>query len=775
MPDLERLYNAIERAAETAYGGDEGDLSQQRAEAVDAYLGKNTMPAPDGRSQVVDRTVYETIQWMLPSLARIFANGDDVVELPPLGPDDEEGAKQEAQYLNYLILQKNNWFEVFTTAAKDALLTKAGYIYAYKEKRRQVELEKYERQTQEGVALIMQDKPEVLKLEEYPDEDAQPQPMIDPMTGQPAIGPDGQPIMAPPPMLYDLEIRRVKEDVSHCIEVLPPERCRVSEKHKQVQLVGCPYFEYFDWVSVSDLRKDGYKIDDDDIRDSSEAYDAPEDVSRDQYYENQSERNEVDPSMRRVRTRYVWIQHDYDEDGVAELNYSVVVAKKIVHREECNDIPVGVLCPDPLPHRHVGLSIADNTVDIQAIKTAVWRQGLDNLYLSNNPLKYADPQLANLDDMLVSRPGGTVRLRPGAVFGQNFGVMPIPFVFPQAVEALGFLEQVTEGRTGVNRYFQGTDQNALNKTSSGIQQLSTMAAQRVEQVARHFANGIERLFAVLHAQVLKGGHQADTVKLRGQWVQIDPATWRRRTDFRISVGYAAGNKDAQVNRLMLLANMQKEALMGGLPIVNAQNVYETAIEMTKASDFASPERFWQDPSNAPPPAPPQPDVTVMAMETLKAQTEEKVKGAEIVSEEKISAAELAFEKYKAELDAQVKLALANAQAQNTREVETIKAHNAAGLKQLEGAQQSQMKEREIQLKQQPAQELASQAQQLSQQLVEAVESMKQALQIVLTAKRTIRRGKDGRAEGVDITGPDGAVIASQKVQRGANGQIEGAG
>jgi hypothetical protein len=775
VPDKERLYNAIERAAETAYGGDEGDLSQQRAEAVDAYLGKNTMPAPDGRSQVVDRTVYETIQWMLPSLARIFANGDDVVELPPLGPDDEEGAKQEAQYLNYIVLQRNNWFEVFTTGAKDALLTKAGYLYTYKEKRRQIEIEKYERQTQEGVALIMQDKPEVLKVEEYPDEDAQPQPMMDPMTGQPAVGPDGQPIMAPPPMLYDLEIRRVKEEVSHCIEVLPPERCRVSEKHKQVQLVGCPYFEYFDWVSISDLRKDGYKIDDDDIRDSSEVYDAPEDVSRDQYYENQSERNEVDPSMRRVRTRYVWIQHDYDEDGIAELNYVIVVAKKIVHREECNDIPIGVLCPDPLPHRHVGLSIADNTVDIQAIKTAVWRQGLDNLYLSNNPLKYADPQLANLDDMLVSRPGGTVRLRPGAVFGQNFGVMPIPFVFPQAVEALGFLEQVTEGRTGVNRYFQGTDQNALNKTSSGIQQLSTMAAQRVEQVARHFANGIERLFAVLHSLVLKGGHQSDTVKLRGQWVQIDPATWRKRTDFRISVGYAAGNKDAQVNRLMLLANMQKEALMGGLPIVNAQNVYETAIEMTKASDFASPQRFWQDPSTAPPPPPPQPDVTVMAMETLKAQTEEKVKGAEITSQEKIKDAELGVEKYKADLDAQVKITLANAQAVNSREVETIKAHNAAGLKQLEGSQKSQMQEREIQLKQQPAQELAAQVQLLSQQLVDAANSMKEALQIVLTAKRTIRRGKDGRAEGVDVLGPDGAVIASQSVKRGANGQIEGAG
>jgi hypothetical protein len=772
VPDLEKLYNAIERAAESAYGGDQSDLSNERAANIDAYLGRNTMAAPDGRSQVVDRTVYETIQWMLPSLARIFANGDDVVELPPLGPDDEQGAKQEAQYLNYLILQKNNWFEVFTTAAKDALLTKAGYLYAYREKRRQVEIEKYERQTQEGVALIMQDQPEVLKLEEYPDEDAEPQPMVDPMTGQPAIGPDGQPMMQPPAMLYDLEIRRVKEDVSYCVEVLPPERCKVSDKHKQVQLLNCPYFEYYDWVSISDLRRDGYKVPDD-VGSNAGEYEAPEDAARDQYYENDSERNEVDASMRRVLTRYVWILHDYDEDGIAELNYVIVVGKKVVHREECNETPIGVLCPDPLPHRHIGLCPADNTVDIQQIKTVTIRNGLDNLQISNNPRQFGDAQKVNLDDMLTSRPGGITRTRNGAIFGQDFGVYPIPFVFPQVIEAMGYFEQMTEGRTGVNRYFQGTDQNALNKTSSGIQQLSTMAAARVEQVARHFANGIERVFAVLHAIVLKGGHKKETVKLSGQWVEVDPATWRRRTDFRISVGYAAGNKDAQANRLMMLAAMQEKAMAGGLPIVNPKNVYETAIELTKASDFSAPERFWTDPSTVPPPPPPQPDVTVMAMETLKAQTTEKVKAAEIQSEEKVKTADLTFEKYKADLEARVKLEIAQMQQRHAVELENAKAQNTAGIEHMKGEQSSQSKEREIQLKQQPALEMAGQAQQMAQKLEEAVESMKGALQIVLTAKRTLRRGKDGRAEGVDIVGPDGSVIASQSVQRGPDGAVMG--
>jgi hypothetical protein len=105
VPDFERLINAIDDAEEHSYGSDtNGELGQQRAKAIDYYLGKMP-PGPDGRSSVVDRSVYETIQWQRPSLSRIFANGDNVVELPPVGPEDEEGAKQEGEYLNYLLLQ----------------------------------------------------------------------------------------------------------------------------------------------------------------------------------------------------------------------------------------------------------------------------------------------------------------------------------------------------------------------------------------------------------------------------------------------------------------------------------------------------------------------------------------------------------------------------------------------------------------------------------------------------------------------------------------------
>lgn len=782
--DLDKLIGAIDAAEAHSYGFYD-DLSNERALAIRYYQGENVEPGPDGRSQVVDRSLYETIQWMLPSLSRIFASGDDVVELPPVGPEDEEGSKQEAQYLNYLVLQRNNWFDIFNTAAKDALLTKAGYLYPYREKRRQVELEKYERQTEQGVALILQDGAEVVDLKEYPDPDYQapppqpmmqqtpmgPQPVIDPRTGQPAMQPP-----PPPPMLYDLTIRRTKVQETECVLALPPERIRVAKTTTTVQLRNCAYFEYFDYPTISDLRADGYEIDDD-VAGYPDSL-PEEDAARDRYSEDAFANDErTDPASRRVRCRWIWLRHDTDGDGIAELQYVVRVGHEILHREEVNRIPIAVLCADPLPHRHVGQGIADVTIDIQRIKTTILRNGLDNLYLTNNTRTFVTDKI-NLDDLLTSRPGGVVRGKAGAIYGQDIMPIQVPFVFPQAMEGMAYMDQVRDYRTGVNSNFAGVEKDALSNTQSGvaINQLSTMAAQRVEQIARNFANGVTELFSILHEIVLKAGHKSETVKLRGKWVEINPAEWRSRSDFKISVGYAAGNKDALVSRLQLIASQQMAALQLGLPIVNPRNLYETNIELAKAADMSSPERFFQDPSQAPPPKPPQPDVTVVAMEQIKAGSAEKIKAAELQSEEKIKQAQFGIDKYKADLDSQTSLTVEGMRQQHAKELEHFKAQHSVGMKQVEGEQSLQLEHHRSHLKaqqQQPANEMATHVQHLTGKLNEALGSLHDTVKSYATAKRKVRYGKDGKAEGIDTIGHDGAVLASQRLERGADGKVVG--
>lgn len=771
--DEDALIAAIDAAEQSSYSS-EGDsqLSSDRAYAIDLYNGKNLEPAPEGRSQVIDRSVFETIQWILPSLCRIFANGDDVVELPPVGPEDEDAAKQESQYLNYIILQKNNWFETFITWATDAMLTKNGYCLAYNELRRTTDVEEYERQTEQGIALLMQDKEwQVEVTSQYPDPDyvpPPPQPQVDPATGQQVMLPP-----PPTPTLFNAMLTRVQPERKLCIKVLPPERCKISYRTPSFRInEECPYFEYYDYKTLSDLKADGFDVPD--VIPDDWAIDEEEDLARDQYDEQgwRQDQNEPDASMKRYRVRMIWLLFDANKDGIAERLYVVRIGRHILHHKQCTRIPAASLAAIPNSHRHIATSIADIVSDIQRIKTAILRQGLDNLYLANNPRTFVSDRI-NLDDVLISRPGGIVRGESGAIFGQDISPLATPFVFPQAMEGLEYMDQVRENRTGTNRYFTGIDQNAMNKTATGIQQLSTMAAQRVEQIARIMACGVEDLFSIVHELILKGGHRKEVVKLSNQWIEVDPAQWRKRTDFRISVGYAAGNKDAMVSRLMLIANAQKEAALGGLPIVQPENIYETMIELTKASDFSAPNRFWTNPKDAPPKGEPQPDVTVIAAEQIKSQTTLQTKQLDVEQKERDSERDFTIKRFEIETKANEAREVERMRLESAHSLEDRRAGNQAGLKQIEGEQTAQLKEREHQMKQQPAMEMAGQVQQLSAKLEAAIGSLQEALATVLTAKRQVRRGANGKAEGLDILGPDGAVIASQSIQRGPDGKIMG--
>lgn len=746
MPDIDKLLSAIDWAEENAYGSDtDGELSTDRAYSIRLYLGENVDPAPVGRSQVTDRSVFETIQWIMPSLCRIFANGSDLVSIPPIGPEDEEGAKQEAEYINWVITENNPWFETFLTWCTDALMTRNAYAMAYVDKTRNVDIEVYERQTEEGVALLMQDGDiEVIDSKSYPD--GEPQPVMDEM-GQPMLDEMGQPALQQP-MLYDLKLRRTGENRKLCIKVLPPERCKIGQYTSSYRIHDADYFEYWDYKTISELRSEGFDVPDDFA--AEHPLESEEDQARDLYSEQRDD-NKADPSMRRIKSRMIWIRHDYDGDGIAELRYVVRLgrAQELLLNEEATSIPVACIVPSPLPHRHIGLSITDIVADIQRIKTTILRQGLDNLYLSNNPQKVINENMVNLDDVLTSVPGGIVRTQD---VNQLRYEVP-PFVFPQAMEGLEYMDQIKENRTGTNRYFTGIDQNALNKTATGIQQLSTMAAQRVEQVARIIGSGVEDLARVVHELILRMGHKQEVVRIKGQWVEVDPASWRKRTDFKIAVGFAAGNKDSQVARLQMISMQQFQALQLGLPIVQPQNLYETMLELTKSSDFSSPERFWTDPSTQEPQQPP-PDP-----EAQKLQAEMVSKEAELSLEQEKAQAEFAhrdkelqqkaqLELYKIDKDAETKIALANMQGSNAIGVEQERARTQSQKQDKMKVENLDKLDSVVDSVNEIAQASADQAKSLAESLVQVVETLSAAVE-KLNAPKKVIRGKDGRVERVE--------------------------
>jgi len=359
--------------------------------------------------------------------------------------------------------------------------------------------------------------------------------------------------------------------------------------------------------------------------------------------------------------------------------------------------------------------------------------------------------------MLVSRPGGLVRLMPGARPADGH-IFPLthPFVFDQVMGAMSYFDQLTQTRTGISQVFNGVDANVINKTASGQAMLATQSAQRVEQIARMFAVGVEYLFSCVLELIQKHANKTQTFQMRGTWYAVDPQAWVRKRDLKISVGVGAGNKDAMLMQLQQMFAAQLQTMPLG--ISNPQTVYQTATEIAKLQGFSQPEKFWNDPSKNPPP-PPQPPLPLM-IEQMKMQGEAQKTQFEAQADSQKTQQEMAFERWKAEqdialeqwkaqLDSQTKIAIEQMKAGTTKEV---KAAELMSTHQLKGAE-FERADNEV------AQE--SGEKQAVQQQMQAVEQAVSQLSQMLAGRQTVAvekvRDKTGRMVGAVIRRADGST------------------
>ena len=106
IQDLE-IIARIEEEENIAYGVNDSALSNDRATAIDYYLGEPFGNEIEGRSQVVSFDVQDTIESALPQLLKVFVSGDQVVKFEPKGPEDQDAADQETDYVNHVVMEKN--------------------------------------------------------------------------------------------------------------------------------------------------------------------------------------------------------------------------------------------------------------------------------------------------------------------------------------------------------------------------------------------------------------------------------------------------------------------------------------------------------------------------------------------------------------------------------------------------------------------------------------------------------------------------------------------
>jgi hypothetical protein len=87
----------------------------------------------------------------------IFAGSDEVVRFEPVGPDDEEAAQQETDYVNHVFMQQNPGFMTLYSFIKDSLLSKVGIVKVWWEEREEESRETYYDISDDQFMMLVQD------------------------------------------------------------------------------------------------------------------------------------------------------------------------------------------------------------------------------------------------------------------------------------------------------------------------------------------------------------------------------------------------------------------------------------------------------------------------------------------------------------------------------------------------------------------------------------------------------------------------------------------
>jgi len=639
VTDLE-LKSIIGQEINNSMGFMGGALSSQRKKSLEYYMGEPLGTEIDGRSQVISTDVADTVETILPSLLRIFTASHQVVKCEPVKAEDVALADQATNYINYIFNKDNHGFSILYTWFKDALIEKNGIVKVYWDESEKVEQETYQNlNDQEYKLLIADDDVEVVKEETFVDEKAKEEleqiKLLAEAQGQ-VVGD------IPTPKLHNCIIKRTTNSGKVKIENIPPEEFLIQRSAKTIEESN--FVAHRVLKTRSDLIQMGF---DKDVVENLPTQNSvtmnEERLARYADIDEDPIADAPDKSGSEIEIYECYIKVDMDGDGVSELRKVIVAGSNgstILENMSCDFIPFCSLTPIPMPHRFYGRSVAELVEDVQLVKSTVMRQLLDNMYLTNNNRVAVMDGMVNLDDLLTNRPGGVVRTKQPP--SQVMMPMQNQTISQQAFPLLEYLDTVRESRTGVTRYSQGLDADALNKTATGVNTMMNQSQMRMELIARVFAEtGVKDLFTRIFELTVKYQNKERIVELNNKFVPVNPTEWRNRYNISITVGLGVGSKDQQIAMLNNILQKQLQAfqLQGNkeYPMVSLKNIYNSLAKIIEEAGLKNVENYFINPEQGMAlvkPSPPPEPTPIEKIEFTRIASEEKRKLAELELESK---------------------------------------------------------------------------------------------------------------------------------------------
>ncbi len=466
--------------------------------------------------------LWSAVEWMLPNMLKAFFGSDRIINIAGAESEDAEKAERMMKLLQWQLTVKNQGYRIFKGWFGDALVTNLGVLKCYW--KRETEQKPHSDTLDEAalVGVLQNPKNTIKKTDPIPDVMA-------------SLG------LAPQlaQVEWEEEVTTINQPI---IEVVKPSDIRFTPDGRT--LSECSMIAHRKITTIDQLRRDATRgMYDPDAVESVAAF-ALDDVEPTKLEQmlnaasEDTERGSSEIGRARVVVYECYLKTDIDGDGLLD-DVIVTLCNETLLRAVKNPYkraPFFDLVPFWDSYQVWGrIGLAEVIQDTQDSHTALLRQMLVSLGLSNQWRAVVDQTLVNMEDfnsdaMFIRADGNP----------QN-AFMPVthPGINPQNFQFFEYLKSMLEEWTPNTRYNQGLDGKSLNKTATGISMIMGASQQRQEEIVRNFAEtGIRDLFRFLVQLNQRYLDQEQVVRLQNEVLQLSPDDMAG--DFDLSIDASAG-------------------------------------------------------------------------------------------------------------------------------------------------------------------------------------------------------------------------------------------
>lgn len=531
---------------------------------------RNKFPILSKTSDLVSTDVADTIEWALPSLMKVFTGSDEVITIAGVTEEDDTKAETMQQLLVYQLQRQNKFFPILYNWIKDSLITGMGIIKCYWERTEGYTTE-VTQLNNEALQALIQTGVEVTDIQ----------------------GPDiyGDFTVTYQSPYYVKNAPKI-ENILISEFIYSPDAKSLDEAnfvaHKRT--VTMSYLREREaqgvYANIDDIKVDKFK---------GNSYDVIDEVVGDNYVDISQE----DQKARQEVVIYeCYTKIDINGDGILEDMIITICGDTIIRMEQnyMGRHPFFSISPTKDPHRiWVKRSYAELIGELQDLKVALTRQIMQNVALTNDPKMLLDETAINIDDFVQGRK--VVRMKAGHSLHEVAMPMPVTPLSPQTFTFLEWVEGQKENRTGITRYNQGLDANSLNKTATGISAILGQSSQRLELVARMFAEtGLYELFRFMVSLNQKFIDQATIIRLTNKEMKITPEDLDGSFDLIVNAGISIATKESTIMATQTLLTAIMQANAGGYMISTPENIYNLFKKWIESIGFKNYGDYITDPA-----------------------------------------------------------------------------------------------------------------------------------------------------------------------------------